>query len=265
MVMAGTGWGTEKRVATCGEGFDRTDLAPPGVQSELVNAVLGTGTPTVLVLVHGRPYSVPDIARRVPAILEAWYPGEQGGTALAEVLFGKVNPSGKLPISVPRSVGNSPAFYNHKPSARGHYHRPGTPEEPGRDYVFAPPTPLWGFGHGLSYTTFRYSDLRVSPDSILPGGRVRVSVAVENVGKRAGKEVVQLYVSDTVSSVTTPVRALRRFRKIDLGPGEAREVEFELGPGDLALLDQHMEWVVEPGEFEVTVGGLSAVFEVMRP
>jgi len=264
MAMAGTGWGTERRAATCGEGYDRTDLTPPGVQDELVRAVFETGTPTVVVLVHGRPYSIPWMAEHVPAILEAWYPGEQGGHALADVLFGRVNPSGKLPVSVPRSVGNSPVFYNHKPSARGYYHRPGTPEEPGRDYVFQTPGALYPFGHGLSYTTFRYSNLLIRPRKILPGGRVSVSVDVRNAGKLAGKEVVQLYVNDVVSSVTTPVKALRGFEKLALKPGQKRTVTFELGPEDLALLDENMNWVVEPGTFEVTVGGLAKTFEVVR-
>jgi len=186
MALAGTGWGTERRVATCGEGYDRTELTPPGVQAELVQAVHATGTPTVVVLVHGRPYAIPWMAQHVPAIVEAWYPGEAGGAALADVLFGRVNPSGRLPVSVPRSVGNIPVFYNHKPSARGYYKRPGAPDSPGRDYVFEEPGPLYPFGHGLSYTTFVYSNLRLSPRRILPGGRVRVRVDVRNAGKRAG-------------------------------------------------------------------------------
>ena len=265
MVMAGTGWGTEQRVATCGEGFDRTELTPPGVQEDLVRAVYETGTPTVVVLVHGRPYAIAWMAEHIPAIIEAWYPGEEGGNALADVLFGEVNPSGKLPVSVPRSVGHVPAFYNHKPSARGYYHKPGTPENPGRDYVFSEPTPLFPFGHGLSYTTFEYTNLLVSPQRILPGGRVNVRVDVRNTGKVAGKEVVQLYLDDVVSSVTTPVKALRRFEKIELKPGEQKTVRFNLTPDDLVLLDENMNWIVEPGTFKVMVGGLKETFEVVRP
>lgn len=262
MALAGTGWGKDDRVATCGEGFDRTELTPPGVQEELVEAVHATGTPTVVVLVHGRPWGIEWMARNIPAIVEAWYAGEEGGNALADVLFGKVNPSGRLPISVPRSVGHVPAFYNHKPSARGYYKRPGSPGEPGRDYVFSEPSPLFPFGHGLSYTTFRYGKLRVKPAAILPAGEVEVSVEVRNAGDRAGKEVVQLYLNDVVSSVTTPVRVLRRFAKIALEPGESRTVTFTLGPDDLRLLDVDLRWVVEPGEFEVWVGGLKTSFEV---
>lgn len=262
MALAGTGWGTDDRVATCGEGFDRTDLNPPGVQEDLVRAIHATGTPTVVIFVHGRPWSIPWLAEHIPALVEAWYPGEEGGHAVADVLFGKVNPSGKLPISVPRSVGHVPAFYSHKPSARGCYHKPGAPDRPGRDYVFAPPTPLYEFGHGLSYTSFEYSDLRVTPGRIRPAGQVEVSVTVRNTGDRAGKEVVQLYLNDVVSSVTTPVKVLRRFTKLELPPGAKQTVTFTLGPEDLKLLDVDHNWVVEPGEFEVLVGGLKAVFAV---
>ena len=261
--MAGTGWGTDRSVATCGEGFDRTDLRAPGVQEDLVKAVCATGTPTVVVLVHGRPYDLHWMHRHVPAIVEAWYPGEEGGHAIADVLFGKVNPSGKLPVSIPRSVGHVPACYNHKPSARGCYHRAGSPQKPGRDYVFSWPTALYEFGHGLSYTTFKYTNLRLSPKRIHPGGRVAVSVDVRNSGKLAGKEVVQLYLNDEVSSTTTPVKALRRFDKIDLEPGQKVTVRFELGPEDLRLLDEDMNWVVEPGRFEVMIGGLKKTFEVV--
>jgi len=264
VLMGGIGWGHAQGAATCGEGFDRSELGPPGVQEELVRAIVETGIPTVVVLMHGRPYSIEWIAEHVPAIVEAWYPGEEGGHALANVLFGKVNPSGKLPVTVPRSAGHLPVFYNHKPSARGYYHKPGTPDNPGRDYVFSSPTPLFPFGHGLSYTRFRYSALRVSPRRILPGGQVTVSVNVANVGRRAGKEVVQLYINDVVSSVTTPVKVLRRFEKIHLKPGERQTVTFVLGPEDLMLLDENMNWVVEPGEFEVMVGNLKKTFEVVE-
>ena len=265
MAMAGTGWGTNDAFATCGEGFDLTDLGPPGVQEDLVKAVHGTGTPTVVVQVHGRPYSIGWMVDHIPAIVEAWYPGEAGGHALADVLFGRVNPSGKLPVSVPRSVGHVPACYNHKPSARGCYHRPGSPDAPGRDYVFAPTTPLFAFGHGLSYTTFKYTNLRIAPRTILPAGQVQVSVDVSNTGAVAGKEVVQLYVNDVVSTVTTPVKSLRRFAKIALRPGAKQTVSFTLTPDDLKLLDTNMNWVVEPGEFEVMVGGLIKSFVVKAP
>lgn len=246
----------------CHEGIDQHDLELPGVQMQLVKAVCETGTPVVAVLLNGRPLSIGWMAEHVPAIVEAWYPGEEGGNAIADVLFGIINPSGRLPVSLPRTVGHVPAFYNHKPSARGHYHKPGSPDRPGRDYVFSSPSPLFGFGHGLSYTKFAYSDLEVSPQEIAPAGEVRVSVKVRNAGKVAGSEAVLLYVNDLVSSVTTPAKALRRFTKITLAPGQEQTVEFVLGPEDLKLLDRHMEWVVEPGEFEVNIGGLTKTFRV---
>ena len=155
----------------CHEGVDQHDLELPGVQMGLVKAVHETGTPVVVVLLNGRPLSIGWIAERVPAIIEAWYPGEDPANAVADVLFGDVNPSGKLPVSIPRSVGHVPAFYNHKPSARGHYHKPGSPGAPGRDYVFSSATPLYEFGHGLSYTEFAYSDPSVTPREDRAGGR----------------------------------------------------------------------------------------------
>ncbi|MHB0935886.1 MAG: glycoside hydrolase family 3 N-terminal domain-containing protein [Armatimonadota bacterium] len=260
--LGGTGWGIDTGSATCGEGYDRTELSPSGMQEALVRAVVETGKPVIVVLLNGRPISSEWIAEHVPAILEAWYPGEEGGHALADILFGSVNPSGKLTITVPRSAGHIPAFYNHKPSAGGYYHRPGSPEQPGRDYVFSSPTPLFPFGHGLSYTTFAYSDLGISPERISPYGSVTVKVTVTNTGDRAGQEVVQLYLRDLYSSVTTPVKSLRRFEKIALAPGESKAVTFTLGRDDLELFNDEMSWVVEPGEFEVMVGDLTGIFTV---
>jgi len=260
--LGGVGWGSGESAASCGEGYDVTDLAPPGVQADLVRAVHDTGTPLVVVLVNGRPYSIPWMAEHVPAIVEAWYQGEQGGHAIADVLFGKVNPSGKLTVTVPRSAGHVPVFYNHMPSARGYYHVPGAPGKPGRDYVFSHPSPLFEFGHGLSYTTFKYSNLRLSPRAIPPDGKVTVRVDVRNAGKLAGKEVVQLYINDVISSVTTPVKALKRFKKIRLAPGQKKTVSFTLKPNDLALLDEDYQWTVEPGDFEVMIGGLKKTFTV---
>ena len=258
----GIGWGDDEGAATCGEGFDMADLSLMGVQEELVRAVHETGTPTVLVLMHGRPNSITNLAGIIPAIVETWYPGEEGGHALADILFGKVNPSGKLPISIPKSVGHVPACYNHLPSARGAYHAPGSPGRPGRDYVFADTEPLFTFGHGLSYTTFRYTNLRVTPRSIRSGGIAEVHVNVRNTGQVKGREVVQLYVNDVYSSVTTPVKVLRGFRKISLRPGEQKTVRFTLKPEDLAMLDENVEWVVEPGEFEISIGPLTTTLTV---
>ncbi len=265
MSLGGVGWeinGKPTRPSTCGEGFDRADLNLPGVQQELVEAVAATGTPVVVVLINGRPLSTTWIAEHIPAILEAWYPGEQGGHAIADILFGKVNPAAKLTMTIPRSVGQVPNYYCQKPSARGYYNKPGSPGNPGRDYVYSETSPLYEFGYGLSYTTFRYSKLRVSPSKIAPEGKVTVSVTVRNTGDRAGKEVVQLYINDVASSVTTPVKLLKGFDKVALKPGESKTVTFKLGPDDLSLLNEDMQRVVEPGVFEVMVGGIKKTFEV---
>jgi beta-glucosidase len=221
---------------------DRPELRLVGQQEELVRAVLDTGKPTVLVLINGRPPAIAELAERAPAILEGWYLGQEGGTAVAEVLFGDVNPSGKLPVSFPRGVGQLPLFYNHKPTAR-------------RGYLFASTRPLFPFGHGLSYTTFSYSEPTVSPARVAPDGRAKVSVEVINTGKRAGDEVVQLYVRAEVSRATRPVMELKGFRRISLAPGERRTVTFELGPEQLSYYGPAMKRVVEPSRFRVMVGG----------
>ena len=267
MSLGGVGWqieGRPTRPSLCGEGYDMTDLNLAGVQQELVEAVVATGTPTVVVLIHGRPLSINWIAERATAILDAWYPGEEGGNALADILFGKVNPSGKLPISYPRSVGQVPNSYNHKPMARGYYHQPGKPGRPGRDYVFQNPSPLFEFGFGLSYTTFKTSNLRITPKNIEPSGRVEILVDVQNTGKRSGKEVVQLYVTDLYSTTTTPVRSLRRFQKISLKSGEKKTTRFILNARDLSLINEDMQRVVEPGTFAVTISGRKKRFVVTR-
>ncbi|HSR54521.1 MAG TPA: glycoside hydrolase family 3 N-terminal domain-containing protein [Acidobacteriota bacterium] len=223
---------------------DRTSLQLVGEQGELVRAVVATGTPTVVVLIHGRPLAVTWIAENVPAIVEAWYPGQEGGAALARVLFGDVNPGGKLPVTIPRSVGHLPAFYNYKPTAR-------------RGYLFDTIEPLWPFGFGLSYTTFEISAPQLDRSTIGVSERAAVSVQVTNTGARAGDEVVQLYIRDRISSVTRPVLELKGFRRITLEPGESRRVSFEVGPAQLRFYDRSMRRVVEPGEFEIRVGSSS--------
>lgn len=259
----GKKWGPDARdVTSCGEGFDVTDLELPGVQNELIQALHATGTPIVVVLAHGRPNAIGWIADHVPAIVETWYSGQGGSEALAEILFGDVNPSGKLTISIPRHTGQVPCFYNHKPSARGHYKKPGSMEAPGRDYVFSNPAALYPFGHGLSYTEFTTTNLRVEPAEIAPGAAFRVSVDLKNTGSLAGQEVVQVFVRDVVSSVAVPVKVLRAFRKVALAPGETAEVAFDLGAADLELLDLDMQWRVEPGQFEIHVGSEKAVLNV---
>jgi beta-glucosidase len=221
---------------------DRAELRLAGQQEDLARAILDTGTPTVLVLINGRPPAIPELAERAPAILEGWYLGQEGGTAVAEVLFGDVNPSGKLPATLPRGVGQLPLFYNHKSTAL-------------RGYLFASNKPLFAFGHGLSYTTFSYAAPTVAPARILPDGRATVSVEVANTGTRAGDEVVQLYIRAEVSKATRPVMELKGFRRITLAAGERRTVTFDLGPEQLSYVGPDMKKVVEPGRLQVMVGG----------
>ena len=223
---------------------DRATLDLTGRQEGLINALLMTGKPIVLVLFNGSPLSINSAAQNVPAILECWYLGQECGQAVAEVLFGDYNPGGKLPITVPRSAGHLPAFYNYKPSAR-------------RGYLFDDVSPLYPFGFGLSYTTFRFKNLRLEKKVIRRRGRTRVLVDVTNTGRRRGSEVVQLYIRDCVSSVTRPVKELKGFHKLSLQPGETQAVALEITPDSLAFYDLHLQYIVEPGEFEIMVGNSS--------
>ena len=234
---------------TSGESDDSHDLELTGLQNELVKAVYETGTPTVVVLMSGRPLTIRWIAENIPAIVESWMCGEKGAEAIADVLFGDINPSGKLPVTFPRHVGQLPFYYNYKPSKVMRMNIA---------YVTMPLTPLFAFGHGLSYTTFEYSNLNISPEETGPGGHVKVSVDVKNTGDRQGSEVVQLYIDDVISSMITPVIELRGFEKTDLEPGEVKTVNFTLKPEHLSFLDAYMKPVVEPGTFEVMVGSSSA-------
>jgi beta-glucosidase len=252
VVLGENEWHAPGKTGTNGEGFDVASLDLTGRQEELLKAVHATGTPTVLVLVNGRPLSIRWAAEHVPAIVEAWLPGERGGEAVADVLFGDHEPKGRLPITVPRHVGQLPVAYDHKPS-KAYWLRDGW----GKPYADMSPEPLFAFGHGLSYTRFAYSSLRIAPSTVARGGPVEVSVDVANAGTRPGKEVVQLYLRDLVTSVVVPVRRLRGFEKVALAPGEARTVRFTLRPEDLALLDVDLRWTVEPGAFEVAVGSSS--------
>jgi beta-glucosidase len=256
-VLGENEWMAEGKQGTSGEAFDAATLELTGRQEELARAVHATGTPTVVVLVNGRPLATRWIAEHVPAILEAWSPGERGGEAVAEVLFGDVSPSGRLPVTIPRHAGQLPVFYNHPPS-KAYWLREGW----GKPYVDLSPEPLFPFGHGLSYTEFAYANLVIATQKASGGMPVEVRLDVTNVGRRPGQEVVQLYVRDIASSVTTPVKQLRGFRKVALAPGETRTVGFALGPEHLALLNADLRWVVEPGTFEVMVGRSSQRIEL---
>lgn len=238
-----------------GEGRDIATLDLTGLQEQLVEAVFATGTPTVVVLINGRPLSVSWAAEHVPAILEAWSPGERGGEAVAEVLFGDTNPSGRLPITIPRSIGQLPAYYNYKPSKEYWINRGWTKI---RGYVDMPGTPLYPFGYGLGYTKYQLTNLRVEPARVSPTGRATVSVDVKNLGKRAGVETVELYLHEQYSPVSTPVKQLRGFERVALNAGEKKTVTFQLSPEDLELLDQDMKWKVVPGTFDIMVGESSA-------
>ena len=224
----------------CGEGFDRATLGLLGRQNELLQALKATGKPLVVVYIEGRPMEKNWAAENADALLTAYYPGEQGGTAIADVLFGDYNPAGRLSVSVPRSVGQLPVYYNKK-NPFGH------------DYVETPITPLYAFGYGLSYTTFEYSNMEVTTHF----SNVQVSFDLTNTGSRDGEEVAQLYLRDEVASVVQPNRQLKKFQRIMLKSGETRRITFELNADDLAVVTADLQRVVEPGEFTVMVGSAS--------
>ncbi len=243
------------RSATDGEGSDVASLDLTGVQEDLVEAVSTTGTPVVVVLINGRPLSVRWEAAHVPALVEAWEPGERGGTAVADVLFGDYNPSGRLPITIPRSSAQLPAYYDCKPS-KVFWVQKGWSKNYG--YVDMPSSPLYPFGYGLSYTRFSYRNLVVDTPRIHPGADARVHVEVKNVGDRSGIETVQLYTHERFAPVSTAIKQLHGFQRVALGPGENKTVSFTLTPEDLMLLGLDMHWSVVPGTFDIMVGGSSA-------
>jgi beta-glucosidase len=247
-----------------GEAASRTSLDLPGRQMELIRAVHETGKPYVVVLMNGRPLTINWVAENSPAILETWFAGTQAGNAIADVLFGDVNPGGKLPVTFPRTVGQVPIYYNHKNTGRP----PDAGNKYSSKYLDAPWTPLFPFGYGLSYTQFRLADLRLSAPRIGPTESLTASVEVENTGRRAGDEVVQLYIRDVAASVTRPVRELKGFERVSLRPGEKRRVTFTLKPEHLGFYNRELRFVVEPGTFKVfagtsSEGGLEAGFEVV--
>ena len=227
---------------TSGEDTDRSDIDLVGLQNELIRKVAASGRPTVLVLISGRPLGVQWAADNLPALVNAWEPGMYGGQAIAEILYGKVNPSAKLAVTMPRSAGQIQMIYNHKPSQYFH------------PYAVTPSTPLYPFGYGLSYTTYSYSDIWLDRTEIPADGTVKVSVEIRNTGNIAGDEIVQMYLRDRFSSVTRPVKELKDFARIHLEPGETRTVEFSVTPDKLMFLDKDLRPVVEPGEFIVMVG-----------
>ncbi len=231
---------------TCGENAARSDLQLPGLQEELVEAIYASGTPTIVVLVNGRPLATTWIAEHIPVIIEAWEPGSLGGQALAEIIYGEVNPSGKLPISIPRGVGHQLSVYNHKPT---HYFH---------EYVIGKTGPLYPFGFGLSYTSFQYQNLQLDKAAIKKNESATLSVEVTNTGQRDGEEIVQLYIRDKVSSITRPVKELKGFKRISIEAGKTKKVSFTITPAMLRFLDKTMQPSVEAGEFTLMVGNSSA-------
>ncbi len=229
-------------VPTSGEGCDVTDLGLPGVQEELVDQLLETDTPVVVVVVSGKPHSIEEIAEEAPAVLYAWLPGDEGGPAIADVLLGEHNPGGRLPVSLPKSVGQLPVYYNRKANTAN------------KGYVYTDSEPVYPFGHGLSYTEFEYADLELSEESVPPLGTLTASVTVTNTGERAGSEVVQLYTHAANPSQARPVQELTGFERLSLDPGESARVSFELSPTQLAFHDESMDLAVEEGPYEVRIG-----------
>jgi beta-glucosidase len=228
-----------------GEFRDRARLGLPGHQEELIQAVAATGRPVVVILIGGSAVRMDRWLDQAGAVLDAWYPGDEGGAAVADVLFGRVNPAGRIPITFPIEEGQLPLTYYHQPTGRGD------------DYVDLTGQPLFPFGYGLSYTSFEYRNLVITPDTVGPDGAAEVRCLVRNAGKVAGDEVVQLYVHDELASVARPVLQLAGFARVHLAPGEEREVRFRLDREQLRMLDADLRWVVEPGAFRVMIGGSS--------
>ena len=238
---------------TDGEDTDRSDINLVGLQNELIEKIYASGKPTILILINGRPLGVEWAAENLPAIIEAWAPGMYGGQAIAEILYGEVNPSAKLAVTIPHNVGQLQMIYNHKPSM---YFHPYVDNKPS--------TPLYPFGYGLSYTTYKYEDLKLSAQEIAQEGSVKATVKLTNTGDREGTEIVQLYIRDKFSSATRPVKELKDFARITLKPGESQEVTFDITPDKLAFYDKNMQWCVEPGEFIVMVGSSSADDDLLK-
>jgi beta-glucosidase len=245
-----------------GEASSRASLSLPGRQEELLQEVVATGKPVVLVLESGRPLNISWANDHVPAIIQAWYPGVQAGNAIADILFGDVSPSARLPISWPRSVGQIPVYYNHKSTGR-----PTSSDRWHTGYLDESSQPLFPFGYGLTYTTFRYNNLKVLTETVAPTGALRVQAEVQNEGRREGTEVAQLYVHDRVAPTSRAVRELKRFARVTLRPGEKQTVEFTVNAEELGSYDVNMHWVVPPGAYDIWVGpnaadGVKGTFQV---
>jgi len=238
-----------------GEAAARSTLDLPGRQEELIRAIKATGKPYVVVLFNGRPLALEDVVGDMPALLEAWFPGVQAGNAVADVLFGKVNPGGKLPVSFPRRLGQVPIYYNHEPTGRP-CNADSKYNSRHRDIPSC--SPLFEFGFGLSYTTFKVSDLQLSSSTVSRHQSVTASVSVTNTGSRKGDDVVQLYIHDPVASISQPVRRLRGFERVTLAPGETRRVTFTLDKDDFGFYDERGKFVVEPGQIDVYAGDSSS-------
>ena len=238
-----------------GEAAARSTLDLPGYQQQLIDAIKATGKPFVVVLFNGRPLTLGAVAQSSPAILEAWFPGVQAGNSVADVLFGRVNPGGKLPVSFPQVLGQVPIYYNHEPTGRP---CDVTQKYTSRYRDLPTCAPLYEFGYGLSYTTFSVSNLRLDRTSVGPNGKVRASVDVTNTGKVRGDDVVQLYLHDPVASISQPVRRLRGFDRVTLAPGAHRTITFTLDRSDFGFYDNRGRFVVEPGEIDLFAGDSSA-------
>lgn len=257
--------GRGPKYSTAGEGFDLSSLELPGVQQQLLEAVAAVGKPMIVVFISGKPLAMPWVKENADALLVQWYAGEQQGRSMADILFGRVNPSGKLNVSFPRSTGNTPCFYNHYATDREEpFDQPGSPEEPKGHYVFDKPEPLWNFGAGLSYTTFEYEKCVMSDSVLRSGDTLKVEVTVRNTGKMDGKEVVQLYVHDKVSSVATPKQQLKAFAKKLVGRGKSATFTLTLPVSELAFYNADMQEVVELGEFEIQIGAASDDIRIRR-
>lgn len=250
--------GRSPKNVTAGEGFDLSSLELPGRQSELLKAVKATGKPMIVILIAGKPMVMSWAKENADAVLVQWYGGEQQGKSLADILVGNVNPSGRLNVSMPRSTGNTPCYYNYYPTDREQqFDSGGSLEEPRGHYIFEKPYALWNFGYGLSYTEFKYISCQLNNKVFADNDKLVATIEVENAGKTDGKEVIQLYVKDKISSVATPVQQLKAFKKELIKAGEKVKVQLEVPISELALYNSRMEKVVEPGEFEIQIGSSS--------